>query len=91
MLIKTKVPKENVFETILGNTPAKYELSDYPMAKDDLESLGDTFWIPQNNAKVYRMINDEIKNGKKYIIKGKNFENNISYFLISEIAADQEV
>lgn len=91
MLIKTKVPKEDVFATVLGNTPKKFELNDYPMAKDDLESLGDTFWIQQNNSKVYRMINDEIKNGKKYIIKGKYFENNISYFLLSEIAADQEV
>jgi|GEM_PF-847533 GNAT superfamily N-acetyltransferase len=91
MLVKTKIPKEKTFETVLGNPTNKFELDDYPMAKDELESLGDTFWIQQNNSKVYRMINEEIKNGKKYIIKGKHQDNGISYFLISEITPDQEV
>ena len=91
MLVKTKIPKENTFETVLGNTTEKFELDDYPMAKDELEGLGDTFWIQQNNSKVYRMINEEIKKGKKYIIKGKYQDNGISYFLISEITPDQEV
>ncbi|WP_409227141.1 hypothetical protein [Gudongella sp. SC589] len=90
MLVKTKIPN-NPFETLLGNTTEKFELDEYPMAKDELESLGDTFWVQQNNSKIYRMINDEIKNGKKYIIKGKYLENSVSYFLISEITADQEV
>lgn len=91
MLIKTKIPKENPFEAILANKVEKYELDEYDIAKDDLEGLGDCFWVQQNNSKVYRIINDEIKNGKKYIIKGKYQGKNMSYFLISEISSEQEV
>lgn len=89
MLIKTKIPKENPFTAILSNKLENYELSDHVIAKDVLEGLGDSFWVQQNNSKVYRMIDEEIKNGKKYIIKGKQQENNISYFLISEVSEDQ--
>ena len=89
MLIKTKIPKENPFAAILSNKLENYELSDFVIAKDVLEGLGDSFWVQQNNSKIYRMIDEEIKNGKNYIIKGKQQENNISYFLISEVSEDQ--
>lgn len=85
MLIKTKIPKENPFESILSNPVKKYELHDYKIAKDNLEDLGECFWVQQNNSKVYRIINKEIAKGRKFIIKGKYEDKNIMYFLISEI------
>lgn len=91
MLIKTKIPKENPFETVLGNPIKKYEFDDYEVANGDIEDLGDCFWVKQNNSKVYRIINDKILNGKKYIIKGKHEEKNMLYFLIAEISAEEEI
>jgi len=85
LLIKTKIPKENPFETLLSNKVEQYELADYDIAKDDIESLGNSFWVQQNNSKIYRMINEQIGKGKNYIIKGKYQDKNTSYFLISEI------
>jgi len=85
LLIKTKIPKENPFETLLSNTVEQYELADYDIAKDDIESLGNSFWVQQNNSKIYRLINEQIRKGKNYIIKGKYQNKNSSYFLISEI------
>lgn len=84
MLLKTKIPKEKPFETLLSNKLERYELDDFPVAKDDLESLGDHFWVQQNNSKIYRMIGDEIEKGKNYIVKGKYQDKNIAYFLISQ-------
>lgn len=91
LLIKTKIPKDNPFETVLGNKVEQYELADYDIAKDDLESLGNSFWVQQNNSKIYRMINEQISKGKNYIVKGKYQNKNTVYFLISEIKDDQEL
>lgn len=91
MLIKTKIPKENPFQTVLGNNIKKYELKDYPIANGNFEELGDCFWVKQNNSKIYRIINEEILNGKKFIIKGKFQEKDMLYFLISNISNDQEI
>lgn len=87
MLIKTKIPN-NPFETVLANKAEKYGIDDFKMAKDDLEGLGESFWVQQNNSKVYRMINDEIAKGKKYIIKGKHQDKDISFFLISDVTGE---
>ena len=85
MLLKTKIPKDKPFETLLSSKLERYGLDDFPIAKDDLEGLGDSFWVQQNNSKVYRMIGDEIEKGKNYIVKGKVQDKNVSYFLIAEI------
>ena len=85
ILLKTKIPKDNPFETLLANKVERYDLADFPVAKDDLEGLGSRFWVQQNNSKVYRLINDEIEKGKDFIIKGKYMDKNISYFLIAEV------
>lgn len=91
LLIKTKIPKGNPFESLLANKIEKYELGDYNIAKDELPSSENCFFVQHNNSKVYRIINEEIEKGKKYIIKGKYQNTNTSYFLISEISGDQEL
>ena len=85
MLIKTKIPKENPFKSVLANPLGKYEFSDYKIAKDNLEELGECFWVQQNNSKLYRIINDEIAKGEDFIIKGKYQDKNMLYFLICRV------
>lgn len=89
MLIKTKIPKENPFETVLANGVKKYDLDDYKIAKDNLEDLGDCFWVQQNNSKLYRIMNEEIAKGRNFIIKGKYHDKNMLYFLIGEVSSEQ--
>ena len=91
MLIKTMIPKDNPFKTIMENPLENYKLNDYKIANDNLDDVGDSFWVQQNNSKIYRIINDKIKNGKKFIIKGKHQDTNKSYLLISEITSEKDV
>lgn len=84
LFIKTKVPKENAFESLLNNKIISYNFEDYVEAKEKISEDGKPFWIRHDNENLYRNLNERLENGEKYTLKGKTQKENYTYFLIEK-------
>ncbi len=84
MLIKTAIPKENGFETLLKNKIKEYSFQDYPEAKGEIITESNSFWVRHDDDKLYKTLNENIGKEEKYIIKGKAEKGEYMYFLIEK-------
>jgi GNAT superfamily N-acetyltransferase len=82
LFIKTKIPKDNPFQTLLDNELPAYKLEDFEIATHDIPLEPKTFWIRDDNHALYQNLNENINHGHKYILKAKTQKADFIYFLI---------
>ena len=84
MMIKTKIPKKDGFETLLKGKIKQFAYEDYPVAKDVIPVEDKCFWLCHDSHGLYQSINAKIGAGEKYAIIGKTEIGPDMYLLIEK-------
>ena len=84
MMMKTKIPKKDGFETLLKGKIKQYSFEDYPEAKAVIPSDAGCFWLCHNSHELYQKINEDIAAGSTYSIIGKTEIGTDMYLLIEK-------
>lgn len=84
MMMKTKIPKKDGFETLLKGKIKQYSFEDYPEAKAVIPSEAGCFWLCHNSHELYQKINEDIAAGSTYSIIGKTEIGTDMYLLIEK-------
>lgn len=84
MMMKTKIPKKDGFETLLKGKIKQYSFEDYPEAKAVIPSEAGCFWLCHNSHGLYQKINEDIAAGNTYSIIGKTEIGTDMYLLIEK-------
>lgn len=84
MMMKTKIPKKDGFDTLLKGKIKQYSFEDYPEAKAVIPSDAGCFWLCHNSHELYQKINEDIAAGSTYSIIGKTEIGTDMYLLIEK-------
>jgi ribosomal protein S18 acetylase RimI-like enzyme len=82
MLIKTKIPKENIFKTIVDNKIPNLKFEDFETVTHEIPLTNISFWVREDNHMLLKKLNELINAGHKFVFKGKCKNDNTAFLLI---------